>query len=76
MAVAEVLRSGGSVAGEEYLAIAVKNYDGYIAKIMQSGSTVAFMMLSGLTGQIFIRRFKELGLHGRAKLVKPEFNED
>lgn len=73
---AEVLRSGGSVVGEEYLALKIKEFDGYFEKIAHSGATVVVMMLSGLAGQIFIRRFSELGLQGKVKLVVPAFNEN
>jgi len=73
---AEVLRSGGSVVGEEYLAFEIKDFDGYLRKITQSGATIVVMMLSGLAGQIFIRRFSELGLQGKVKLVVPAFNEN
>ena len=73
---AEVLRSHGNIVGEEYLAYEVKEFDGYLNKIVQSGATIVVMMLSGLAGQIFIRRFSELGLQQKVKLVVPAFNEN
>ncbi len=73
---AEVLRSGGNVVGEEYLAFEVKDFDDHLNRIVRSGATIVAMMLSGLAGQIFIRRFSELGLQGKVKLVVPAFNEN
>ena len=62
--------------GEEYLAFEVKDFDDHLNKIVQSGATIVVMMLSGLAGQVFIRRFSELGLQGKIKLVVPAFNEN
>jgi branched-chain amino acid transport system substrate-binding protein/urea transport system substrate-binding protein len=73
---AEVLRSGGSVAGEEYLAFEVKEFEAHLKKIVQSGATIVVMMLSGSAGQVFARRFSEQGLQGKVKLVVPAFNEN
>ncbi|MGE5838379.1 MAG: ABC transporter substrate-binding protein, partial [Deltaproteobacteria bacterium] len=73
---AELQRSGGSVVGEEYLALEVKDFDDHLERIARSGATIVVMMLSGLAGQIFIRRFSELGLPGKVKLVVPAFNEN
>jgi len=73
---AEVLHLGASVVGEEYLAFSIKDFEGHIRRIVQSGAKIVIMMLSGSAGQIFIKRFSEQGLQEKVKLVVPAFNEN
>lgn len=73
---AEFMASGGTMVGEEFLPMDLKDFDDQIRRIGQSGAKIAIMMLAGSAGRVFIRRFYEAGLQAKVRLVVPAFNEN
>ena len=72
----EVLQSGGSIVGEEFLPFDTKGFKSNLQRIAASKANHVVMMLLGSDGQIFIKQFAALGLQKNITLTVMAFNEN
>jgi len=72
----EVLKLGGSIAGEEFLPFNTKDFKTNLQRIVHSKADHVVMMLLGADGQIFIKQFAALGLKKNITLTVMAFNEN
>ena len=72
----EVLKLGGSIAGEEFLPFDTKDFKTNLQRIVHSKADHVVMMLLGADGQIFIKQFAALGLKKNITLTVMAFNEN